>query len=65
MDEKGEDYIILIGDPAKLKGAGVCLGSECLIITTRMVEKGEDYITIILIGAPEKLWVVGWCDGAG
>ena len=46
MDEKGEDYIILIG-------------SECLIITTRMVEKGEDYITIILIGAPAKLCGAG------
>ena len=33
MPEKGEDYIILIGAPAKLSGAGVCFGMECLIIT--------------------------------
>ena len=59
MDEKGEDYIIFIGAPAKLSGAGVCLGSECLIITTRMVEKDEDDITIILIGAPAKLCGAG------
>ena len=33
MVEKGEDYIILIGAPAKLSVAGVCLGRECLTIT--------------------------------
>ena len=41
MVGKGEDYIIMIGAPAKLRGAGVCIGRECLIITG-MVEKGED-----------------------